>query len=115
MSLLRPEDLRPLIGAGLVVLLGLIAPRSGASAPAGAQAAPARAWDAALDAARAIDVNRAHASELERLPGVGRILAGRIVAERDARGRFTGAQDLLRVSGIGPKTLETIEPYITFE
>ncbi len=52
-----------------------------------------------------IAINRATAAELERLPGVGPALAGRIVAYREAHGPFRSPQDLLAVSGIGEKTL----------
>jgi competence ComEA-like helix-hairpin-helix protein len=59
-----------------------------------------------------IDVNRAPAQELERLPGIGPSLAARIVAERERNGTFQGADALLRVPGIGPRTLERIRPYL---
>jgi len=59
-----------------------------------------------------IDVDRASALELERLPGIGPSLAARIVAEREAHGGFGGPDGLLRVKGIGAKTLEKIRPYL---
>ena len=55
-----------------------------------------------------VDVNQAGETELDRLPGIGPVLAGRIVAEREARGPFSGYQDLQRVRGIGPKTVERL-------
>ena len=61
-----------------------------------------------------IDPNRASASELTRLPGIGPALAGRIVADRVSRGAFSSPQALLRVRGIGPKTLERIRGYLSF-
>jgi competence ComEA-like helix-hairpin-helix protein len=60
-----------------------------------------------------IDVDRAEAAELERLPGIGPALAARIVAERRARGAFGGPEGLLRVTGIGPKTLAKLRPYLS--
>ncbi len=60
-----------------------------------------------------IDIDRASAEELERLPGIGPALAARIIAERGAGGRFGGPDGLLRVRGIGPKTLARIRPYLT--
>jgi competence protein ComEA len=60
-----------------------------------------------------IDVDRASEAELLRLPGIGPALAGRIVAERASGGLFGGPDGLLRVRGIGPKTLEKIRPYLT--
>ena len=59
-----------------------------------------------------IDVERASASEWERLPGIGPSLAARIVADRSARGPFKTLEGLLRVRGIGPRTLERIRPYL---
>jgi len=61
-----------------------------------------------------IDPNRASASELMRLPGIGPALAGRIVADRDQNGAFRSPEALLRVRGIGPKTLERIRGYLSF-
>jgi len=61
-----------------------------------------------------VDVDRAAARELERLPRVGPALARRIVAERDAHGPFGSLQGLRRVGGIGPKMLAGLEPHVTF-
>jgi competence protein ComEA len=52
-----------------------------------------------------VDINRSSASELERLPGVGPVLAERIVAHRDDHGPFTVIEDLLDVPGIGEAKL----------
>jgi competence protein ComEA len=56
-------------------------------------------WDRPVTA---LNVNRATAVELERLPGIGPSLARRIVADREARGPFATVQALDRVPGIGP-------------
>ena len=61
-----------------------------------------------------IDPNRASASELVRLPGIGPSLAGRIVADRDQHGGFPSPEALLRVRGIGPKTLDRIRGFLSF-
>lgn len=61
-----------------------------------------------------IDPNRASVSELVRLPGIGPSLAGRIVADRDQHGAFPSPQALLRVRGIGPKTLDRIRGFLSF-
>lgn len=55
-----------------------------------------------------IDVNRAGTADLRALPGIGPRLAARIVASRKARGAFRRARDLLRVRGIGPRTLRRL-------
>ena len=72
-------------------------------------------WDAALASSRRIDVNAAGIEELARLPGIGPALAERIVADRAAHGPFRQAQDLERVPGIGWRTRQTLEPYVTIE
>lgn len=59
-----------------------------------------------------IDVNRAEAAELRKLPGIGPKLSQRIIDERTLRGPFKSADDLRRVSGIGPKTLERLRPHV---
>jgi competence protein ComEA len=55
-----------------------------------------------------VDLNRASAAELEALPGVGPVLAARIVAHRDANGPFTTVEDLLDVPGIGEAKLAAL-------
>ncbi len=59
-----------------------------------------------------IDPNRDLDVELARLPGVGPTLAARIVANRESEGAFRRSSDLLRVSGIGPATLERMRPHL---
>ena len=59
-----------------------------------------------------VDVNEADWPELIQLPGVGRTLAERLVAEREQNGAFRDVDDLRRVGGIGPRTLERIKPYL---
>ena len=61
-----------------------------------------------------VDVDRAGADELERLPRIGRELARRIVEERDARGPFGALQGLRRVTGIGPAMIAALERTTTF-
>ena len=75
---------------------------------------PARAHPRAEPPLRpgGIDVERASAAEWERLPGIGPSLAARIVADRAAHGPFGTLEGLLRVRGIGAKTLERIRPYL---
>jgi competence protein ComEA len=59
-----------------------------------------------------IDINQAQWPEFSVLPDVGETLARRIVESRDAEGHFSDLDDLLRVRGIGPKTLARIKPYL---
>jgi len=60
-----------------------------------------------------IDINRAEAWLLEALPGIGEILAQRIVDYHNENGSFRRIEDVLKVSGIGPATFEKIKDYIT--
>ena len=60
-----------------------------------------------------IDINRAEPWLLEALPGIGEVLAQRIVDYRSEHGSFQRIEDLPNVSGIGPATFENIKDYIT--
>ena len=59
-----------------------------------------------------LDINRAEWSEWSVLPGIGEMLAKRIVNARRDRGPFQSHAELLRVHGIGPRTLDRIRPYL---
>jgi competence ComEA-like helix-hairpin-helix protein len=103
-----------------------IAARSagGAAAPAGeaarAAAGPARpAGGSSAEKRRArggpatpLDVNRATRNHLERLPGIGPGLAGRIVEVREQHGAFASIDELRRVRGIGRATLDRVRPLL---
>ncbi len=65
--------------------------------------------------ARKVDLNTASVEELVRLPGIGEVLAGRIIAHREAHGRFASIDELVAVSGIGPVVLEGIRELVTVE
>ena len=58
-----------------------------------------------------VRINSAGVSELQQLPGIGPALAQRIVETRN-RGRFTSADDLLRVPGIGKAKLAKLRDYV---
>lgn len=59
-----------------------------------------------------IDLNTADAAALESLPRIGPALAGRIIAWREEHGRFTSADDLLAVPGIGEKMLSSLRELV---
>lgn len=69
----------------------------GPSAPGGAQRPDGK-----------LDLNRATAAELDALPGIGPVLAGRIVAYREQHGGFRSVRDLRRVQGIGEKLYQSL-------
>jgi competence ComEA-like helix-hairpin-helix protein len=59
-----------------------------------------------------ININTATEAELTVLPQIGPRLAERIVEDREANGPFYSIDDLMRVQMIGPRTVETISPYV---
>jgi competence protein ComEA len=80
-----------------------VAPADPATAePAAAPVAPAR-----------VDLNRADARALDALPGIGPVLAARIVQRRSEHGAFGSVDELLSVPGIGPRLLERLRPRVT--
>jgi competence protein ComEA len=59
-----------------------------------------------------IDLNTATLAQLDGLPGVGPVLAQRILDWRNEHGRFTSADELQEVSGVGPKKFESLKPHV---
>lgn len=59
-----------------------------------------------------INVNTATSEELQTIPGIGPAKASAIIQFRDENGRFDTIDDLIKVSGIGNKTLESMKEYI---
>lgn len=118
------EAVRPLARCG--PLAGAIAPTPSSPAfhpPAPVKGAvlptqpnthrPALPGGGALrDSAGRLNINRAQASDLDGLPGIGPVLARRIVDYRAAHGPFRSVSDLESVSQIGPKTRAGLEPYV---
>lgn len=60
-----------------------------------------------------VNINRATKTEFDSLVGIGPVIAGKIVTYRNQNGSFMAIDDLLKVSGIGAKTLERIRPRLT--
>jgi hypothetical protein len=59
-------------------------------------------------------INRCSADSLEMLPGIGPVLAGRIVADRAVSGPYADCDDLQRVKGIGPRMAARLAPHLVF-
>jgi competence protein ComEA len=93
-------------------------PRKGeVSPPTVASVAPSRTPRSAPQAAAAatqfpINLNTATADQLEAIPGIGPVLAQRIIEYRQTHGRFQSVDELLEVRGIGAKRLENMRPYV---
>lgn len=59
-----------------------------------------------------VDLNSATAAQLDTLPGVGPVTAGKIIAWRAEHHRFSRVEELQEVDGIGPKTYAEIAPHV---
>lgn len=59
-----------------------------------------------------VDLNLSPPDSLELVPGIGPVLAGRIIAFRDSVGPFAKLEDVMKVEGIGRVTFEKIKPYL---
>jgi competence protein ComEA len=80
------------------------------------QAPPAPGGGAGGDAgapAAKLSLNQATAAEFETLPGIGPVLAERIVQHRDTVGGFKEVGDLRDVSGIGEKTFQALAELVS--
>jgi len=60
-----------------------------------------------------LDLNQASAEELEALPGIGAVLAQRVIALRTSTGGFRAVEDLREVKGIGAKKFNRIKSLVT--
>lgn len=60
-----------------------------------------------------ININKANITELKTLPGIGDVLANRIIEYRSEKGEFKSIEDLKNVSGIGDKKFSDIKDKVT--
>lgn len=98
----------------------IVVPPRGVGGPVSAgepaAAVPSMAGDATLDVPSnvgLIDVNSATAGELDALPGIGPVIAERIVAARQEQGPFTTVDDLAGVNGISRRMVDDLRPLVT--
>lgn len=81
----------------------------GAGDSTGSAAPPKSKSKAAAGAGvKLVNLNTAGESELQLLPGIGPALAARIIADREAHGEFKSVDDLDRIKGIGPRTIDKL-------
>lgn len=105
----------PRPSARLVLHLALAAAlfAAGGAARAAESPAPRHAASSATQAAGPVDVNQASEADLLAVPGIGKSIAHRIVEFRDKNGPFERVDDLLKVQGIGEKSLQKLRPHVT--
>lgn len=124
---LTPAERRGAVWIVVLLLLGALhdltraraprwAPPAGGTPPVAASE-PATGAGAILPRAdtteRLTDLNRASIAELDRLPGIGPVLARRIVEHRERHGAFRSTEELLAVPGIGPRLYERLRTRVS--
>ncbi|MFF5176091.1 helix-hairpin-helix domain-containing protein [Micromonospora sp. NPDC000089] len=100
---------------GELILVGVAAPPgqpAPAAGPAGASAGGAAPGGAPAPGAR-LNLNTATLAQLDALPGVGPVLAQRILTHRDQQGGFRSVGDLRQVDGIGDARYEQLKDLVT--
>lgn len=98
---------------GELILVGVTAPPPAAGSATGATAGPAPAGGGVAGPGGKVNLNTATRAELETLPGVGPVLAQRIIDFREQRGGFRAISDLKQVTGIGDARYEDLKALVT--
>ncbi|MFC6021884.1 helix-hairpin-helix domain-containing protein [Plantactinospora solaniradicis] len=92
---------------GELILVGVTPPPGAAPAAAASAQTPAGAVDGK------VNLNTATVAQLDALPGVGPVLAQRIVTHREQHGGFRSVGDLRQVNGIGDARYEDLKDLVT--
>jgi competence protein ComEA len=100
-------NLARLVVDGEQIAVGVPSAPDANPATEGSTAAPS-----AQPSGGSVDLNRATVQELDALPGVGPVLAQRIVDWRTKNGRFTSIEELQEIKGIGERTFAEISQYV---
>ncbi|MFB9359341.1 ComEA family DNA-binding protein [Actinoplanes nipponensis] len=102
-----PLNLARKVTDGELIMVGVTPPPGAAPTAAAGAAAPGQ------PGAGLVNLNTATLAELDTLPGVGPVLAQRILDARDAQGGFKAVSDLRNVSGIGASRYEQLKDLVT--
>ena len=97
---------RRLADEELVVILSRVALASPVTSPTSGLPEP-------IASSGLVDVNSASAAELETLPGIGEVLAARIVTFRESNGPYVRVEDLTRVEGISESLVDELRDLVT--
>ena len=99
-----PREVMPGLGAEGCVLV-----ERGTAPPCPEEAIPPRVrWALGLP----LRLNDTALEGLILLPGIGPIRASRVLRHRAAHGPFSRLEELARIEGIGPRTVERLRPYL---
>ena len=104
----RREALPRLVWLALVCLLV-------AAASQQLRASKAPSLDEAKTTNVKLDLNKAAAHDFALLPGVGPVLANRLVEHRIENGRYDTVDELREVKGVGERTLQRLQPWVFVE
>lgn len=103
------KNTRSLRGATLTIAILAVLAMAGA---AELVACPAEADDGRATGAGPLDLNRAGIEELVAVPGIGQVMAQRIIDFREEHGPFQRIEDLMKVKGIGEKSFQKLRRYL---
>jgi competence ComEA-like helix-hairpin-helix protein len=102
------------VGPDLAGPIQALSPSPGPTAHSCASLPPHHSRPAApLPSRSKLDLNQATPEELQQLPGIGEVLAKRMITRRETTGGFRTVDDLLTVKGIGHKRLKQLRPLLT--
>ncbi|GEM_PF-1506426 len=95
---------------GILAYAGLrLLPPSAPAQPRWSPVRVGRVVEVSVRPAPLVNINEASVAELQELPGIGPVLARRIVEHRETRGHFASVDQLSQVSGVGRTTIEGLK------
>ncbi len=98
------ESMTVLLICACLLLLKVIYPQPAVEAKATNDNISVKQSEVVNTVITAIDINLATQQELQQIPGVGEVIAARIIKDRAQNGYYQTTNDIVRVKGIGPKT-----------